>query len=106
MPRIAKNRIKFTKQEIANLPLPEKGSVVYHDTVVKGLVLIVYTNSKTFHIYKFVGGKPIKPRLGNFPDMTVGQARKEAQQMLGTIASGAPVVSKCVSTFLSAITFT
>jgi len=97
VPRIAKNQIKFTKQEIEKLPPPSKGSVVYHDTVVKGLVLIVYTNSKTFHIYKFVGGKPIKPKLGSFPDMTVEQARKEAQQMLGTIASGAPVVSKRVS---------
>ncbi len=97
MPRIAKNQLKFTKQEIATLPLPEKGSIVYHDTVVKGLVLFVYTNSKTFHIYKFVDGKPIKPKLGNFPDMTVEQARKEALQMLGTIAKGDPVVSKRVS---------
>jgi len=76
---------------------PEKGSVVYHDTVVKGLMLFVYTNSKTFHIYKFVGGKPIKPKLGNFPDMTVEQARKSAIQMLGTTATGAPVVSRRVS---------
>lgn len=97
MPRIAKNQIKFGKQEVEKLPQPAKGSVVYHDTVVKGLVLIVYPNSKTFHIYKFVGGKPIKPKLGNFPDMTVEQARKEALQMLGTIAKGDAVVSKRVS---------
>lgn len=97
MPRIAKNQIKFNKLEIEKIPHPEKGSAVYHDTVVKGLVLFVYTNSKTFHIYKFVGGKPIKPKLGNFPDMTVEQARKAAIQMLGTIATGAPVVSRRVS---------
>lgn len=97
MPRVAKNQIKFSKQEIANLPLPEKGYGVYHDTVVKGLVLIVYTNSKTFHVYKFVDGKPIKPKLGNFPDMTVEQARKEALQMLATISKGEPVRSKRIS---------
>src|SRR5262249_36599297 len=97
VPRIAKNQIKFTKQEVANLPFTEKGSVVYHDTVVKGLVVIVYTNSKTFHVYKFVGGKPIKPKLGSFPDMTVEQARKEAAQVLGSIAKGERVHSKNVS---------
>jgi integrase len=97
VPRIAKNQVRFTKQEIANLPFPTKGSVVYHDTVMKGLVVIVYTNSKTFHVYKFVGGKPIKPKLGSFPDMTVEQARKDAAQMLGSIAKGDPVVSKRVS---------
>ncbi|MBX3075781.1 tyrosine-type recombinase/integrase [Candidatus Obscuribacterales bacterium] len=66
----------------------------YHDTVVKVLVLMVYTNSKTFHVYKFVGGKPIKPKLGNFPDMTVEQARAEATKMLGDISKGEPVVSR------------
>ena len=96
MPKVAKNQIRFTKQEIANLPLPTKGYVVYHDTVLKGLVVIVYTASKTFHVYKFVDGKPIKPKLGKFPDMTVEQARKEAAQMLGSIAKGDPIVSKRV----------
>ncbi|MBS2005758.1 MAG: site-specific integrase [Cyanobacteria bacterium SZAS TMP-1] len=97
MPRVAKNQIKFTKQEIEKLPLPSKGCVVYHDTALKGLALFVYPNSKTFHIYKFVDGKPIKPKLGNFPDMTVEQARKEATQMLGSISKGEPVVSRRIS---------
>ena len=97
MPRAAKNQMKFSKLEIAGLPFTEKGNVVYHDTIVRGLVLIVYANSKTFHVYKFVGGKPIKPKFGNFPDMTVEQARKAAIQMLGDISKGEPVKSKNLS---------
>ncbi len=97
MPRIAKNKFRFTKQDIANLPYPDKGQVVYHDTATKGLVLIAHPGAKTFHIYKMVGGKPIKPKLGNFPDMPVEQARKEAAKMLGEIATGNPVHSKNVS---------
>jgi hypothetical protein len=72
-------------------------SVVYHDTVVKGLILIVYSRSKTFHIYKLVNGKPMKPKLGNFPDMTVEQARTEAIRMLSAISKGEPVHSRALS---------
>jgi integrase len=97
MPRIAKNQIKFTKVEIEKLPVPSTGRVVYHDTAVNGLVLFVYPRHKTFYLYKFVDGKPTRPKLGNFPDMTVEQARKEAIQMLGSISKGEPVVSRRIS---------
>lgn len=98
MPRSAKNRFKFAKQEIEKLPQPAGGDyVVYHDELIKGLVLIVYKSRKTFHVYKLVAGKPVKPKLGNFPDMSVEQARKEALALLSDIAKGQPVRSKRVS---------
>jgi len=97
MPRVAKNQINFTKKELDKIPCPDKGYVVYHDTAVKGLILIVYNRSKTFHIYKLVNGRPTKPKLGNFPDMTIEQARTEAIRMLSAISKGEPVQSRALS---------
>ena len=97
MPKIAKNQLNFTKKELDKIYCPPEGYVVYHDTVVKGLILIVYSRSKTFHIYKLVNGKPMKPKLGNFPDMTVEQARTEAIRMLSAISKGEPVHSRALS---------
>lgn len=104
LPKAVRHEIKFNKQEIEKLPAPENGCVVYHDSQVKGLVLIVYPNSKTFHVYKFVGGKPVKPKLGRFPEMSVEQARKEALLMLTHISEGKPITSRKISAPTDAMT--
>jgi len=97
MPKIVKNQLNFTKKELDKIPCPPEGYIVYHDTVVKGLILIVYSRSKTFHIYKLVNGRPTKPKLGSFRDMTIEQARTEAIRMLSAISRGEPVHSRALS---------
>jgi len=44
-----------------------------------------------------VNGRPTKPKLGNFPDMSVEQARTEAIRMLSAISKGEPVHSRALS---------
>ena len=81
--------INFTKRTLEALPTPERGRVRYHDTKIPGLTLrITPAGTKTFKLYRKVNGKPLDITLGRFPAMTVEQARRAAQKLLGEIAEG------------------
>ncbi len=83
--------LNFTKSAIETLPLPSSGRVEYHDTKLPGLqIRVTATGVKTFCVYKRVKGSgPERITLGRFPDLTVEKARKDAAQVLASIASGA-----------------
>lgn len=78
----------FRKDTLESLTPSEKRYDV-KDTKSPGLRLLVYpAGSKTFVLYKRVAGKPRRIKLGNFPDMTIEQARKAATEYRGVIATG------------------
>lgn len=83
-------RVNFTKQLINNLPIPAHNKRLYvYDQKIPGLAITVTHNgTKSFIVYKKINGKPQRIKLGRFPDLTVEQARKEAQMTLGKIARG------------------
>lgn len=63
--------------------------VYYYDTKLPSLVLsVTSTGTRSFLIYKKIKGKPVRHTLGRFPAMTVEQARREGQKILGQIAAG------------------
>jgi integrase len=82
--------INFTKAALENLPRPtEQKRKFYKDTRVKELSLAVQESGyKSFYVTKWINGKSERILLGKFPDLTVEQARKGAQALLGQIASG------------------
>lgn len=84
------NRFNFTKKTLSGSTKPEPGKrIYYYDTKLPGLVLSVTpAGTKSFMIYKKIKGKPVRHTLGRFPAMTVEQARREGQKVLGQIASG------------------
>lgn len=84
------NKINFTKLALSELPAPDKGRVVYCDTKQQGLQLRVSASgAKSFSFYKRIkGGEPERVTLGQFPDVTVEQARRQAAQMSAAIAEG------------------
>lgn len=68
-----------------------KGGVydTYHDENEKGLILIVSNGgAKTFYLYRKINGRPERVKLGAFPDLSVDNARKQAQIYKGKIATG------------------
>jgi integrase len=92
-----KNRINFTKMALGALPLPPPGGrEVYHDTKTPGLqVRVTSTGVKTFCVFRRVNGRQERVTLGRFPEMTPEQARKAAEKVNATIASGeSPVAEK------------
>jgi len=61
----------------------------YCDDTLKGFgVRVTSGGTKAFYVEKLVGNKLRRITIGRYPELTVEQARKEAQKMLGKIATG------------------
>lgn len=73
----------FNKSSIENAHPPAKGELVLKDPKTAGLVCRVRASgNKAFYIVKKHKGRPVKLKLGDFPTMTVEQARKAAIEAL------------------------
>jgi integrase len=71
------------------LKTPEKGFDTYSDTKEKGLKLYVTSKGvKTFFIRKMIEGKDERIIIGQFPDLSVDNARREALDVKAQIAKG------------------
>jgi integrase len=83
------DKINFTQAAIDRLPAPAEGRTYYADAKTPGLVLCVWhTGVRTFELYKRMGGRPRRLKIGRFPGVTVEQARKEVARMTGELAQG------------------
>lgn len=83
--------MRLTKTMIDKITLPpDKGQIFYRDGELRGFALRV-TNSgiKSFIVEKRINNrKVIRITIGRYGDLTAEQARKEAQKILGKIATG------------------
>jgi integrase len=80
--------ITFKKETINQLPPLSKR---YHisDRKIHGLQLVVYpTGVKTFLLYRKVQGVPERIKIGRYPDITIEQARNQAQKLASIITLG------------------
>lgn len=83
------NTFNFTQALIKKLPIPSKGREYYKDEKEKGLSLyITPTGNVTFFVRKRIHGKDERIILGNFPELTVEDARKEALKAKASVAGG------------------
>ncbi|WP_278401745.1 tyrosine-type recombinase/integrase [Stutzerimonas kunmingensis] len=84
-------KLKFTKTALLALQPPEAGRrlAVYDTEVPKLAMRITSAGSRTFYVVKRAGSSIAWVKLGTFPEMTVEQARGEAQKILGEFATGA-----------------
>lgn len=81
---------KFTRAKLMALPFPERGQMVYRDTVVKGLKLRVGTKSKVYFFESRIkdpsGAKSnqpaVKVTIGKLEAWDVDSVRKEARRYL------------------------
>ncbi len=92
-------RLRFTVKALEALPPAPAGKRVYvNDTEMRGLqVAVTPRGTRTFCVYRKIVGKPTRVRLGDYPSMTVEQARKKARSVLNQIADGInPITEKRV----------
>jgi len=84
-------KIRFTKTSVQGIALPEQGKrLTAYDTEIPKLALrVTGSGTKTFYVVKRAGASMAWLKLGTFPDMTVEQARIEAQKILAGFAAGA-----------------
>lgn len=82
-------RFKFSKVAIGALKTPAKGrSTVYDVTVAKLAVRVTSAGSKAFYLVKREGARMTWIRLGSFPELSVEQAQRKANELLGEYAKG------------------
>jgi len=67
----------------------DRDQAFHRDDQLKGFALRVTASGvKSFVVEKLVGGKVRRMTVGRYGELTVEQARKEAQKLLGKIATG------------------
>jgi len=83
------NKVEFKKQVIKAITPPESGRATYYDTLIPKLACrVTEAGSKTFYVIKRADAGMAWVKLGTFPDMTVEQARRAAEEKLGEFAKG------------------
>lgn len=84
-------KLRFSKTALMAVALPDAGKriAVYDTDTPKLAMRITAAGSRTFYVVKRAGASMAWVKLGTFPEMTVEQARGEAQKILGEFASGA-----------------
>lgn len=82
--------IRFTKKSIENLPPAPKGKRTYYeDSRYPGLRLsVTATGTKSWVLQQRVNGRPRRFTLGNFPAVSIENARKRYDRKRGEIADG------------------
>lgn len=86
---MVKNKFNFTKSDIEKLTPPKKGVSTYFDTGFKGLKIYVTANGvKTFFVRKMVNGRDERFILGQYPDLSIQNARDKALLTLSDLANG------------------
>lgn len=82
--------VNFTKKAIDNLPLPDDGKrLEFYDSKVSHLLVrVTSTGRKTFQVYRWHQGKPVRVTLAVWPDLTIEQIRKAAEEVNAAFARG------------------
>ena len=83
--------MNITKRKVDSLPIPEGKSAQkrYMDDTLKGFgIRVTSSGYKAFIIEKTINGKQSRITIGPYPNLTVEQAKREAQKMLGEVATG------------------
>lgn len=89
--------MKITKTTVDKLnPPADKAQEFFRDDLLKGFaVRITASGVKSFVVEKLIDRKVRRITLGRYGELTVEQARKEAQKLLGKIATGIdPIAEK------------
>src|SRR5579863_8706964 len=82
-------KLTLTEARVRDLSAPASGRSLIHDTKTPGLAVRVTTRgNKSFVVYRRIAGRPRFITLGQFPQVSVEQARKLAAQIHGDIANG------------------
>lgn len=75
--------MKFTKTSIAEIENPDK-QIDYHDSEIGGLILRVFPSGiKSFRLRYTIGNKRKIYTIGKLGSITLTQAKKEAQRLIG-----------------------
>jgi integrase len=83
-----RDRINFTKRTLEALPVPQQKRAVWHDVQTRGLGILVHTTGrKSFFWFRKVNGDPTWKTIGEFPALSIEQARASASDFNTKLAT-------------------
>ena len=84
------NNFNFTKKTLDIIAPAATGKRLYfYDTKIRGLELMVTEQgTKSFKVYRKFNGKPVRVTLGKYPEITIENARNEAQRIIANMIGG------------------
>lgn len=101
---LMKIKIKKSTVDSAELPIG-KDQIFYRDIELKGFALrVTASGMKSFVVEKNIGNKVRRITLGKYGALTAEQARKEAQKIIGQIATGIDPIAEKQALKVSVIT--
>jgi integrase len=100
-------KIRLTKKIIDLTPVPKSGVIFLYDSAgPAGLCLCVsHEGTRTWYLYRRIAGRPVRLKLGRYPDATVEAARKLAEEAAGKIAAGRDIQAEKKKTKRGLITW-
>ncbi len=98
--------MRLTKSTVDKIEPPkDRDQAFYRDDQLKGFaVRVTASGIKSFVVEKLVSHKVRRMTLGRYGELTVEQARKEAQKLLGKIATGIDPIAEKKSAKASVVT--
>lgn len=97
--------VNLTQKIIARAPLPAHGQTFLRDAALKGFgVRLTARGTRAFILEKRIDRRVKRITLGHVGELSLPQARRKAQQYLGTIAMGQNPVADAHRARLQAIT--
>lgn len=98
--------MKITKSAVEKIrPPKDRDQAFYRDDQLKGFaVRVTASGVKSFVIEKIIDNKVKRMTLGRYGELTVEQARKEAQKLLRKIATGIDPIAEKKSNQAKAVT--
>jgi len=82
-------KLRFTKRAIEALAPPDQGRDYYYDLGQDNLAIcVMHSGTRTFYRVGRISGRPVRLRIGRYPDLTIEKARNAVRKMNGEIAAG------------------
>ena len=83
------NRINFTPARLAKIRPPAAGRTMVYDAEVPGLAYrLAASGAAAWYFYKWVGGRPVKAKIGDARAMPLADARQAARKLATSAADG------------------
>jgi integrase len=82
-------KVNFTKKVIDGLPWSKTAVTFYGDEKLRYHRIVISPNGhKTFQVYMKHKGKPVKRKIGNYPEISPEKARQLAKDIIGELNVG------------------
>jgi len=82
-------KVNFTKKIIDGLPWSKSNATTYSDEKVRyHRIIISPSGRKTFQVYMKHNGKPVKRKVGTYPEVSPEKARQVAKDIIGELNIG------------------